>query len=69
MLREFVARTDLKSLGNQDAEALVAEHEKRNPFGRAARPEEIANAALFLISDEASYISGVALPIDGARAA
>ncbi len=69
MLREFVARTDLKSLGNQDTEALVAEHEKRNPFGRAARPEEIANAALFLISDEASYISGVALPIDGARAA
>jgi NAD(P)-dependent dehydrogenase (short-subunit alcohol dehydrogenase family) len=69
MLRSFVARPDLKSSTNQDAEMLVAEHTTRNPFGRAAQPAEIANAALFLISDEASYISGVALPVDGARAA
>ncbi len=68
MLRSFVARQDV---GGEalDREALVAEHERRNPLGRAARPEEIANAALFLVSDEASYVSGVALPVDGARAA
>jgi NAD(P)-dependent dehydrogenase (short-subunit alcohol dehydrogenase family) len=41
----------------------------RTPFGRLARPEEIAAAALFLVSDEASFISGVALPIDGAASA
>ena len=34
-----------------------------------AQPEEIANAALFLLSDEASYITGVALPVDGGATA
>jgi NAD(P)-dependent dehydrogenase (short-subunit alcohol dehydrogenase family) len=38
-------------------------------MGRPARPEEIANAALFLLSDEASYITGVALPVDGGATA
>jgi len=32
---------------------------------RIAKPEEVAAAALFLASDEASYITGVALPVDG----
>ncbi|BDZ39322.1 SDR family NAD(P)-dependent oxidoreductase [Microbacterium suwonense] len=35
------------------------------PLGRRGRPEEIANAALFLASDRASFITGVALPVDG----
>jgi NAD(P)-dependent dehydrogenase (short-subunit alcohol dehydrogenase family) len=42
---------------------LIAKH----PMGRLGRPEEVAAAILFLASDEASYISGVALPVDGAR--
>jgi NAD(P)-dependent dehydrogenase (short-subunit alcohol dehydrogenase family) len=37
----------------------------RTPLGRLARPEEIAAAAVFLLSDEASYITGVTLPVDG----
>lgn len=41
----------------------------QNPMGRPARPEEIANAALFLISDEASFITGAALPVDGGTTA
>jgi NAD(P)-dependent dehydrogenase (short-subunit alcohol dehydrogenase family) len=36
-----------------------------NPLGRAGTPEEIAYGCLFLASDEASYINGVVLPIDG----
>ncbi len=35
------------------------------PLGRVAEPEDIAKAVSFLASDEASYITGVALPVDG----
>lgn len=37
----------------------------RIPMGRMAKPEEIANAVLFLASDQASYISGVVVTMDG----
>lgn len=37
----------------------------RTPMGRLGRPEEVADAALFLVSGSASYINGVVLPVDG----
>jgi NAD(P)-dependent dehydrogenase (short-subunit alcohol dehydrogenase family) len=39
--------------------------EQRHPIGRLGRPEEIAYAALFLASDESSFVTGVPLPVDG----
>ena len=39
------------------------------PFGRLGRPDEIASTALFLASDEASFIAGVDLPVDGGMTA
>ena len=35
------------------------------PLGRLGRPEEIANLALYLCSDEASFLTGVDYPLDG----
>ena len=35
------------------------------PLGRLAEPEDVARAALFLASDDSSYITGAVIPIDG----
>jgi len=43
--------------------------ERLIPMGRVGQPHELANAILFLASDEASYITGAALPVDGGRSA
>jgi len=48
--------------GSAEAEAEVA---ALHPIGRIAEPEEIARAALWLASDAASFVVGVALPVDG----
>ncbi len=37
----------------------------RLPFGRAAEPREVADCVVFLVSDRASYLSGIVLPVDG----
>jgi NAD(P)-dependent dehydrogenase (short-subunit alcohol dehydrogenase family) len=40
----------------------------RIPFQRFGKPHDIGNAALFLASDAAAYITGVLLPVDGGAA-
>jgi NAD(P)-dependent dehydrogenase (short-subunit alcohol dehydrogenase family) len=39
------------------------------PLGRTGRPEELANAILFLASDNASFITGQIVTVDGGRTA
>ncbi|MFW7345138.1 MAG: SDR family NAD(P)-dependent oxidoreductase [Pigmentiphaga sp.] len=44
---------------------VLAEQVAGIPLGRLAQPEEIANVALFLASDLASYVTGAVIPMDG----
>jgi len=61
MLRSF--------MGRNATDGQAAETQQRMtgmiPLGRVAQPEDIANAALFLASDDSAYITGLALPVDG----
>jgi NAD(P)-dependent dehydrogenase (short-subunit alcohol dehydrogenase family) len=47
------------------ADALREQFKARIPLGRLGRAEEVASAALFLASDESSFITGIDLPVDG----
>lgn len=63
MLRETFA-----AAGDSAAER-EAFFRARNPMGRFGRPDEVSAAVIFLLSDAASYVNGVALPVDGGRLA
>ena len=57
-----IIETDMvKDLPKEVIEPLI----KSIPIGRIGKPEDIANAFLFLASDMASYITGVILSVDG----
>lgn len=43
----------------------IAEYGSRIPLHRLGTPEDVANAAVFLASDDAAYLTGVTLPVDG----
>jgi len=54
----FLERSD-------DADALRREYAAVSPFNRMGTPREVANCVLFLSSDEASFVTGAALVVDG----
>lgn len=51
----------IEGMGEERADPIRFQHK----LGRWGKPEEIAGAALFLASDDSSFVSGVALPVDG----
>jgi NAD(P)-dependent dehydrogenase (short-subunit alcohol dehydrogenase family) len=58
MLRRFIeASPDKKAMEEQ----LAAMH----PLGRIGTPEDVANVAMFLASDESSFMTGAIIPVDG----
>jgi NAD(P)-dependent dehydrogenase (short-subunit alcohol dehydrogenase family) len=52
----------------QDVEAMRQRRNAASPMGRMGDAWDVAHAALFLASDEAKYITGVCLPVDGGKA-
>jgi 3-oxoacyl-[acyl-carrier protein] reductase len=54
-------------MGGQDTPEIRAKFVATIPLGRLSRPRDIANAALYLASDEADFITGVCLEVDGGR--
>ena len=50
-----------EALWTWDEDAVAASH----PLGRLGEPEDVARAVVFLLSDAASWITGVVLPVDG----
>ncbi|PYX06134.1 MAG: short-chain dehydrogenase [Acidobacteria bacterium] len=56
-------RNEAQQLGERE-EQFLAESVRR-PLGRLGKPEEIAQAALYLASDAASFVTGAALVVDG----
>jgi 3-oxoacyl-[acyl-carrier protein] reductase len=64
----LLVNTKAKRTGS-DTHAVEDEMRKEIPAGRFAMPEEIAAAVVFLASNEAAYINGINLPVDGGRTA
>jgi 3-oxoacyl-[acyl-carrier protein] reductase len=64
-LDEIIQNKSLKTL--KDKEVIIQEMTGEIPMQRFAKPEEVAAAVGFLASPEASYITGINLPVDGGR--
>jgi meso-butanediol dehydrogenase/(S,S)-butanediol dehydrogenase/diacetyl reductase len=61
---DFIDR-EMASITGEEIGAAKRAAEREAPLGRAAKPEEVAAAVAFLASDEASFITGESLLIDG----
>lgn len=59
----------VKQLGAQDAQSLIAKRHASVPMGRMGDAWDVANAVLFLASDEAGYITATQLVVDGGMTA
>ena len=54
-------------MSNEDIESVIMDAYSQIPMGRFANPKETAKAICFLASEDASYINGINLPVDGGR--
>ena len=62
MLKDFLGKGS-----NEEKKNIHKQFISTVPLGRLARPRDMANAALYLASDEADFITGVMFEVDGGR--
>ncbi len=55
--------------GMQDQPELIAKFEERIPMGRGGKPDDVAGVIAFLASEDARFVTGVNLPVDGGLSA
>jgi NAD(P)-dependent dehydrogenase (short-subunit alcohol dehydrogenase family) len=58
MIRRFID-------ASPDPKAMEAQLANMHPIGRVGQPEDVAKLALFLASEESSFMTGAIIPIDG----
>lgn len=56
---------DLEPMGTDEREAFLERIRAANSLGRVGRPEEVAAAVVYLASEDASYVTGTCLTVDG----
>ena len=55
----------VEGYGGDDPDTFDKERQAANPMGRYGKPEEVVALVLFLLSDDASYMNGAIVPVDG----
>ena len=68
IVSDQIARRQKARKDGATLEEMIAEVGKDVPLGRMGTAEEFANVACFLASEQASYLTGVAFPVDGGLA-
>lgn len=58
-------RDPMQGLPDEQVAAITADRLRRHPMGRLGKPEDVANAVIYLASDEATWVTGAVFSVDG----
>ena len=61
----YVQSSFISFLLSPEAEEMRKDVEKKHPFRGLGTPQDIARAAVFLASEDAGWVTGIGLPVDG----